>query len=111
MKVQFAKGRMRIRLDRDAFEALCEGRPQSLLLPLLAGGACVEIVRADSIEVSCDGVATRIALPGSDLDALARRLPCRDGVRWELADAATPAVLVLEVDVRSPGAPHQPETR
>lgn len=100
MKLQFSGDTLRIRLDPPAFAMLRAGEPQSLDLPFAGGIERVELHAAEAFGVAGGGGVTRIALPVAELDALAARLPSREGLRWAGIVAGRALDVVLEVDVR-----------
>lgn len=100
MKIQFSEGAVRIRLTREAFDALRAGEVQRLPLPLAgdpgvilaAGPAFQAVARAGGLQVTWDRAS---------LDDLAERLPAREGLAAEACPAGRPLRIVLEVDVRA----------
>lgn len=98
MKVQISMEGLRLRLGREEFDALLAGGTLRLHAPLPGGWALS--LRADT-EAGIDGEAGRIdvIVPRVEVDALAHRLPGRDGLAWTLRTGSGHAVIRLEVDL------------
>lgn len=107
MKVQFAVGVVRIRASREEFEALCEGATLGLDLPVSPRGCALTVRRAEAFAATSGADGLAIGLPADELDALARRLPSRDGLSWAANPGGVPVTVSFEVDLRS-GAASRP---
>lgn len=101
MKVQFSSGRLRIRVDRREFDAVRAG--ESLTLALTPAGPWqlhVDAGEAPMLRRDIDRLA--LTFPRDELDALAARLPSRDGIALHLMLDAHPVDVAFEVDIRAP---------
>jgi hypothetical protein len=99
MKLQWSPSGLRLRLDEDEFAGLIAGRGASLQLTAL-GWQCGLEIGTDWTLAMCEG-RLAITLPRSECEALAARLPSRDGLAADVEIAGAGRVaLALEVDVR-----------
>lgn len=104
MKIQFSEGAVRIRLTREAFDALRAGEAQRLPLPL-AGDPGVTLAAGPAFQAVVQGAGLHVTWDQASLDALAERLPAREGLAAEACPAGRPLRIVLEVDVRAGRGP------
>ncbi|MDE2407627.1 MAG: hypothetical protein KGL91_07175 [Xanthomonadaceae bacterium] len=104
MKVQLQGQALRLRLDEAELASLLVGRDIASLTRLLPGNAFDMQVRlSEEMEPALMGAhgQFRFHLPRSLLEPYVARLPCRDGLRFELPVGGDDVlVLEFEVDVR-----------
>lgn len=108
MKVQFSPGRMRIRIGRAEFDTLRSAGRLSLAFPVSPGPWRVEVTAGPVWTLTQVGSCVVVEVPADALDALAARLPSRDGIAGRLDLLGDPVDVALEVDIRD-GRP--PRTR
>ena len=103
MKVQLQGQQMRLRVDEDELAELLDGNEVFDATVVDEAFAMRRgLVLGDDVGASLlgDAESWRIALPHSDVRALAARLPSRDGLRFTLPGSAEPLELLFDVDVR-----------
>lgn len=100
MKIQFSPGRIRVRVDRAGFQRLRDGECLSLALP---AGWVVRVEAGTRLAASGGDGGLVLVFPAPELDALARRLPAREGIGGRVECAGDACELALEVDVRDAG--------
>lgn len=101
MKVQFSSDAVRIRLPREAFDALCAGSALRLALPLAGSAGQVVLHRGPAFGAVAAEDGLHVTWPQAGLDALAARLPSREGLEATAQLAGRAVRFTLEVDVRS----------
>ena len=99
MKVQFDRGGVRIRVGRAELAALQAGERLATGVAWTTAAWRLELCLADAPSLDDSTGTVRIALPRSDVDALAARLPSRDGLRVALPSPAGPVEVRFEVDL------------
>ncbi len=99
MKVQFDTGRLRLRVGNAELAALRAGDTLVVALDWPGRPWRLALIAGDNLrfEITDGGVA--LVLPRADLDALAARLPARDGLRHVLELPTGPLELRFEVDL------------
>ena len=100
MKARFAPDGLRVRVDRPEFERLRQGEPLALDC---AGAVRVEVHRGDRLRIESAAGLVRLHLPGDALEALAGRLPAREGIEGTVERSGRPLQVAFEVDIRSTG--------
>ena len=108
MKVRFSDGAIRVRVARGQFDDLRAGSVLRVGLPLTPRGCAVTVRCAESFSADSTADGLAIAFPAEDMDALAGRLPARDGPAWTAQLGGRDVEVSLEVDVRSRPAPAPP---
>lgn len=108
MKVQFSGDAVRIRLPREAFDDLCAGSALRLALPLAGSAGAVVLRRGPAFEAMAADDGLHVTWPQARLDALAARLPSREGLEATAQLAGRAVRFTLEVDLRSGRAPRAP---
>lgn len=96
MKVQFAPGRMRVRVDRAEFDRLRSGA--TLVLDVARWAVHLEATDAFGLNAQDDRLV--LGLPAGALEELAARLPSRDGIEAVLELGGRPLAIAFEVDLR-----------
>lgn len=103
MKVQIQSQSVRLRIDENELAELLAGKwvTSRTDLGALGGFSCALQLHAGE-QARLDGSvkALRFALPQEDVLALQQRLPCRDGLSYELPLQPRPLHLQFDVDVR-----------
>ena len=103
MKVQIQSQSVRLRIDEHELAELLAGQwvTSRTDLGALGGFSCALQLHAGE-QARLDGSVTalRFALPQEDVLALQQRLPCRDGLSYELPLQPQPLHLQFDVDVR-----------
>jgi hypothetical protein len=99
MKVQFEAGRLRLRVTRAELESLRTGGTLVTALDWPGGGWRVEVGTASEFRGDAASRTLRLALAHASLDALAARLPSRDGLRETIALPTGAIELRFEVDL------------
>jgi hypothetical protein len=97
MKAQFLPGGLRIRVDRAEFERIRAAEPVTLEC---AGLGRIDVCAARELSVTREAGVLTLRLPGTELEALAARLPCREGIEAAVELAGRVLHVTLEVDVR-----------
>jgi len=103
MKVQIQSQSVRLRIDENELAELLAGQwvASRTNLGTLGGFACaLQLHAGDQAQLDGSVAALRFALPREDVLALQRRLPCRDGLSYELPLQPQPLHLQFDVDVR-----------
>lgn len=99
MKVQLQAQTLRFRIDEDELAALLDGA-EVLNRTTLPGGAVfvqrLVLAGQDPATLACTPALWQLRLPLAQVQAYATRLPCRDGLEFQL----DPLRLSFEVDVR-----------
>lgn len=99
MKVQFESGRLRLRVRNAELTALRAGDTLAVALDWPGRPWRLALVAGDRPGLeAADGDVT-LVLPHAELDALAARLPARDGLRHVLELPTGPLELRFEVDL------------
>lgn len=99
MKVQFDDRAVRARLGKAEFVALRAGATLSVALDWPGVTLAFEIAAGHAFGAEGEGARLRVTLPVADLDALAERLPARDGLRYAIDRPDGPVDLSVEVDL------------
>jgi hypothetical protein len=105
MKLQIESQRLRIRIDEDELAQLLGGKPIEVKTRF-AGAFTIGFALTTTSDPNARfaGQASRweISLPHAEVEALAARLPSRDGLNFTLAgtEKAEPLELLFDVDVR-----------
>lgn len=104
MKVQLQGQRLRLRIDERQLAVLRAGQAVENLTQLAPSIACRQVVTLGQEAVAClevSPVVWSLRLPRTALEAYAARLPCRDGMEFELPVGDGEVLQVsFEVDVR-----------
>lgn len=100
MKIQFSDDSVRVRLSREAFEALRAGSPLRLALPLAGCAGAVVLHGGAAFEAIATEAGLHLTWPQIELDALASRLPSREGLQATASLAGRAVHFTLEVDLR-----------
>lgn len=102
MNLRFDAHGIRVRLGEGEFARLLAGETLAMAVGWPGGIRWgVTLVRGGALAVDADDTqGVRIVVPGHELEALAGRLPSRDGLDYRLEAPAGPLTLVLQVDVR-----------
>jgi hypothetical protein len=102
MKIRFDADSLRIRLDEAGFERLQRGETVSTAL-MVPGGVrwAVSLTPADAMCLRATGDEVALTVPSSEVEALASRLPSREGLAFDCPRPGLPPLRVnVEVDVR-----------
>ncbi|GGZ54604.1 hypothetical protein GCM10008101_04860 [Lysobacter xinjiangensis] len=99
MKVQFESGRLRLRVGNAELAALRAGDTLAVALDWPGRPWRLALDAGDSLGFEITARDVTLALPRADLDALAARLPARDGLRYALELPSGPLELRFEVDL------------
>ncbi|MCD9086971.1 hypothetical protein [Stenotrophomonas sp. SY1] len=103
MKIQIQDQSLRVRLDESELARLLDGQPVQNQTRLVGQGIWSQTVQLNEQalpQVCGSAEALLLTLPRDAVTALSARLPCRDGLGWELAAADEVLRLQLDVDVR-----------
>lgn len=104
MKVQLQDQAMRLRLDEAELARLLAGDSVENLTRFGGGGGwgtAVSLHGGEQAVLLDGGTDCRLVLPRTAVEALAARLPCRDGLAFPLyLDDGTTLQLQFDVDVR-----------
>jgi hypothetical protein len=98
VKVQVEAARLRLRVTRAELDALRQSKTLRASLEWPGGGWAVEVACAADTGAEATAGTLRISLAAVSLDALAARLPARDGIR-EILPFPVPIELRFEVDL------------
>ena len=99
MKVQFEARRLRLRVGNAEFAALRAGDTLVVSLDWPGRPWRLALIAGDSVRIATSGEEVTLVLPRTDLDALATRLPARDGLRYTVELPSGPLDLRFEVDL------------
>lgn len=105
MKLQLEGQHLRVRIDEDELAQLLAGRPVTAHTQLACAFAlgCTLALSSESIPaIEGHAEAWSLRLPRLDVQALATRLPTRDGLHYTLpaGEGNAPLDLLFDVDVR-----------
>lgn len=104
MKIQIQHQSLRVRLDERELAQLLGGEMVENHIALAGQGSWRQVVQLNAQpEPTLAGTpdALTIRLPLEAVKALSERLPCRDGLSWELSVGGNPVLqLQFDVDVR-----------
>ena len=99
MKVQFDERRIRVRLGKAEFAALCAGAPLSVSAGWATGTWSFAIGVGDAFTTVGEGGNVQVMLPRADLEALSARLPAKDGLTYAIDGPCGACELTVEVDL------------
>jgi hypothetical protein len=99
MKVQFERGRLRLRVTRAELQSLRTAGTLTVVLDWPAGGWRVDVAAAPAPGLDACGGTLRLAFAQSALDALDARLPSRDGLQETFVLPGGPIDVRFEVDL------------
>ena len=99
MKVQFNAGRLRLRIGNNELAVLRAGGRLAVSLDWPRRPWPIALTAGDGLALDAAGEEVTLVLPRGDLDALAARLPARDGLRYTLELPSGPLDLHFEVDL------------
>ncbi len=103
MKIQLQGQSLRIRLDEEELANLLDGTTLESSTSFGNAGVWALAMRlheGDTAKLSAASAPLLISLPHSAVAELAARLPCRDGVAWDVPCGDTHLHLQFDVDVR-----------
>ena len=99
MKVQFDTGRLRLRVGNAELAGLRAGDTLAVALDWPGRPWRLALVAGDGLRFEIADRGVTVVLPRADIDALAARLPARDGLRHALELPTGPLDLRFEVDL------------
>lgn len=99
MKVQFETGRIRLRVSNAELTRLHAGESLDAALAWPGVTWRLDVGLGDMLEAVATPAAVVLRLPRADADALASRLPARDGLRYTVELPTGPLDLRFEVDL------------
>ena len=99
MKLQFGSGSVRLRVGHGELATLQEGGVAwaALAWPCLEWK--VQVRLGDGLLLQIAETIVQLTLPRTDVEVLAARLPCRDGLRYLLDLPSRPLDVRFEVDL------------
>lgn len=103
MKVQIHGQSIRLRIDEAELTRLLAGElleNRTRLPSHLCWAQTLELILADEAVITGDAAILRFSLPRDAVLTLQARLPCRDGLSFEVATGGEPVQLQFDVDVR-----------
>lgn len=103
MNLRISNGQLRFRITRAEMEALLQGTPLELELPL-AHQSLRYSIRTDNIASSLSleeqAGGLHLVVDKVEFETLARKLPSREGIERRITLGGKELLLALEVDVR-----------
>ena len=99
MKLQFGAGSLRLRLETAEFAALHGGEVLAVRLDWPSGPWRLDLRTGAALGLSPAGDCVGLTIPGTDVEALAARLPSRDGLRYALELPGGALDVRIEVDL------------
>ncbi|WP_449466728.1 DUF7009 family protein [Stenotrophomonas humi] len=103
MKIQLQQQSVRLRIDEGELAQLLEGETLHSSTQLGAASVWSMVLRLQAdecVSVTAASEAVLIQLPYEAVQVLAGRLPCRDGLAWEVDAGGAALQLQFDVDVR-----------
>ncbi len=114
MKIQLQQQSVRLRLDERELAQLLSG--ETLHTTTQFGGIghwsmALHLHEEVHAGIAAEGEAVSIGLPRIPVLALAERLPCRDGLAWDVVSQGVAMQLKFDVDVRDSVRERYPKRR
>ncbi|AXK71498.1 hypothetical protein DWG18_03780 [Lysobacter sp. TY2-98] len=99
MKVQFDDRQIRIRLGKAEFASLREGVHLDVRNEWPDGAWSLALSAGETFHLAGNDGGLDVTLPKADLDALAARLPAKDGLRYAIERPQGALDVTVEVDL------------
>ncbi|MNM82537.1 hypothetical protein D3C81_945690 [compost metagenome] len=103
MKIQLQQQSVRLRLDESELAQMLDGATllATTRFGVIGNWSMALCLQADDhVSMKAAAEAVLISLPYDSVQALAGRLPCRDGLAWEVEAGGATLQLQFDVDVR-----------